>query len=381
MKERLATRALLVVSCLVLVTRGIDARSNMQRENSSQIITNRQLNTTITMEGGDVFGCIDVNLQPSFDHPLLKDHKIQMKPSSLPIGHNIPSPVLHVVSQARLPIVECPIGMVPILRNDGRDQRATHITEQVINMDDQLEEAGIKYRDDFYGVRATINVYGPKVKKDSKDLSQSGIQIDNGPRGHVESIAACYSVAPSFVGDSFVRFHVAWRGILNKTCYDHTCPGFVEVSHNVGLGGRILLVSVYNGPQFAINILIFKDPKTKNWWVTYGEENTPIGYWPSSLFSYIKDKGNFSYWGGHVSGPTASSDSPQIGSGHFASEGNGKAAFMRNIQIVDGNNKLVTPNRYKDVVGTSDTSKYSVDGYEVNNHGIHMYYGGPGNFV
>uniref|UniRef100_A0ACD5W7D4 Uncharacterized protein n=1 Tax=Avena sativa TaxID=4498 RepID=A0ACD5W7D4_AVESA len=272
--------------------------------------------------------------------------------------------------------------MVPILRNDRRDQRATHITEQVINMDDQLEEAGIKYRDDFYGVRATINVYEPKVKKDSKDLSQSGIQIDNGPRGHVGSIAACYSVAPSFVGDSFARFYVAWRdGILNKSCYDHTCPGFVQVSHNVGLGGRILPVSVYNGPQYVINILIFKDPKTKNWWLAYGEENTPIGYWPSSLFSYIKDKGNFSYYGGHVWGPTASSDSPQIGSGHFASEGNGKAAFMRNIQIVDGNNKLVTPDRYKDVVGTSDMRKYSVDGYEVNNHGVHMYYGGPGNFV
>jgi hypothetical protein len=47
------------------------------------------------------------------------------------------------------------------------------------------------------------------VKKDSQDDSQTGIQIDNGPRGHVDSISACYAVSPSS-GDSFARFHVGW---------------------------------------------------------------------------------------------------------------------------------------------------------------------------
>ena len=93
------------------------------------------------------------------------------------------------------------------------------------------------------------------------------------------------------------------------------------------------------------------------------------------------DKGDFSFWGGNVAGPTASLESPQIGSGHFAKEGYGKAAFMRNIQIVDENNKLVTPNGNKALVGTSDIMKYSVDGYEVNKNGMYMYYGGPGVIV
>jgi hypothetical protein len=48
--------------------------------------------------------------------------------------------------------------------------------------------AGIKYYADLYGVRATINVYEPKVKNGSNDSSQTAIQIDNGPRGHVDSI-------------------------------------------------------------------------------------------------------------------------------------------------------------------------------------------------
>ncbi|XBI22799.1 hypothetical protein VPH35_063774 [Triticum aestivum] len=333
------------------------------------------------MEGGDVYDCIDVSVQPTLDHPLLKYHKIQMEPSSVPVEESIKSPSSNGVLQAHLSIVGCAKGMVPILRNNRMGHIASYITEQVINKDEQLEMAGIRYSDDLYGVRATINVYETKVKKDSKDISQS-ILIDNGPKGHEEGVGACYSVAPSITGDSFARFHVVWRdGKLHKPCYDHVCPGFVQVSHRVGLGGRVLPVSVYNGPQYVIDIYIFKDPKTANWWLMYGEEKTPIGYWPSSLFSHIKDKGIFSYWCGFVQGPTASSDSPQIGSGHFAAEGYGKAAFMRNIQIADINNKLVTPNRHKDLLGTSDKMKYSIDGYVVDNHGMHMYYGGPGNLV
>jgi hypothetical protein len=54
---------------------------------------------------------------------------------------------------------------------------------------------------------------------------------------------------------------------------------------------------------------------------------------------------------------------------------------MRNIQIVDGNNKLVTPNKYKNLIGTSDVTKYYVGGYKVDKHGMHIYYGGPGIFL
>jgi hypothetical protein len=31
------------------------------------------------MDDGDVYDCIDVNVQPAFNHPLLKDHIIQVK--------------------------------------------------------------------------------------------------------------------------------------------------------------------------------------------------------------------------------------------------------------------------------------------------------------
>jgi hypothetical protein len=119
---------------------------------------------------------------------------------------------------------------------------------------------------------------------------------------------------------------------------------------------------------------------TKNWWVT-AHGNTPIGYWPGQIFHFMKDKGNFAFWGGVVRGPMASSDSPQMGSGHFAGEGFGKAACIGYIQVVDNDNKLVTPNDKKAFPQTSDKYKYTVDGYKVDHNGMHIFYGGPGAIV
>jgi hypothetical protein len=92
----------------------------------------------------------------------------------------------------------------------------------------------------------------------------------------------------------------------------------------------------------------------------------------------MKDNGNHAFWGGYVQGPTASNDSPEMGSGHFGYEGFGKAAFLKNIQIVDKNNVLVTPNAHLAYPCSSDFIKYTAEGYEVNNYGMHIYYGGPG---
>uniref|UniRef100_A0A8R7PZV0 Neprosin activation peptide domain-containing protein n=1 Tax=Triticum urartu TaxID=4572 RepID=A0A8R7PZV0_TRIUA len=117
MEERQAIRALLLLSYLVLITRGINI-ATMQRETNKEILAHRKVNKTIMMEGGDIYDCIDVSVQPTLDHPLLKYHKIQMEPSSVPVEESIKSPSPNGVLQAHLSIVECPNGMVPILCNN-----------------------------------------------------------------------------------------------------------------------------------------------------------------------------------------------------------------------------------------------------------------------
>jgi hypothetical protein len=40
--------------------------------------------------------------------------------------------------------------------------------------------AGIQYHDDVYGASATLNVWEPKLNKDSKDFIATWVQINNG---------------------------------------------------------------------------------------------------------------------------------------------------------------------------------------------------------
>lgn len=65
--------------------------------------------------------------------------------------------------------------------------------------------------DELYGTRARINVYEPKVKTNSKDMTASIIQINGGPGvGRRDGLGAGSWVSPSYSGDNFARFHVYW---------------------------------------------------------------------------------------------------------------------------------------------------------------------------
>ncbi|KAI3823164.1 hypothetical protein L1987_04596 [Smallanthus sonchifolius] len=41
---------------------------------------------TIESPDGDIIDCVHISHQPAFDHPFLKDHKIQMRPNCHPEG-------------------------------------------------------------------------------------------------------------------------------------------------------------------------------------------------------------------------------------------------------------------------------------------------------
>ncbi|KAM0861506.1 hypothetical protein ACQ4PT_045851 [Festuca glaucescens] len=266
-----------------------------------------------------------------------------MQPSSFPVGLDTEPQFPHSVSQVEPSIIDCPVGIVPVLRNNTSGTTEAHNIYGVGSMGIERAAAGIVYRDDVYGATVTINVWEPKVNKDSKDFSATWVQINNGAGEHTDRIGAGLIVNPSLSGDTFVRFHIAWTdGLEKKVCIDQSCLGFVLVNRKWSPGARLPHVSVYDGPQWETKVNIFKDPKTKNWWVTYGK-NMPVGYWPSGLFTFLYDKGNFAFWGGIVQGPTATSNALQMGSRHFASEGFRRAAAIRNIQILNENNTYVTP--------------------------------------
>ncbi|KQJ92463.1 hypothetical protein BRADI_4g43816v3 [Brachypodium distachyon] len=298
-----------------------------------------------------------------------------MKPSSYPYELHNRSLSLATNSLAQLPTISCPRGTVPILQNSKGGIKKIEGFHRM--QDPHGELAIMKTVDDMYGSRVSINVYEPKVKENTEDLSASWVlMLNKQDASHLESIGAGSIVWPSYSGDNFARFHIAWRdNTLDSVCLDHDCPGFMQVNPRIALGSRIQQVSVYNGPQHFIDVLLFKDPKTKDWWVAFG--GTPIGYWPSSIFSHLKDKVTEAAWSGQVYGPTAQSYFPEMGSGHFASEGFGKAAYVSNIKIVDENNKYFTPDTEKTFARSTKPRCYTVNNFSQDDGGMHVYFGGP----
>ncbi|VAH41471.1 unnamed protein product [Triticum turgidum subsp. durum] len=270
MKENPSISVTILLAYLILAIGGKEVRCVGREDNASGFPLNQKVNKTILVEGGDVYDCIYLNLQPALSHPLLKDHKIQMEPSSFPLSISTKSPSMDVIPQAQLALIECPTGTIPILRNNRRVHMPVETIDKVIT-NEEHEVAGVEYFDVLYGTRAKINIYNPMVKNNSKDLSASWIQINKIIKASVANgIGAGSWVYPSYSGDNLARFHVAW------TCPDHDCGAFVQVSSSVGLGGRLKPVSVYKGPQYMIDVTIFKDPMTRHLWVAYGPQNIHI---------------------------------------------------------------------------------------------------------
>jgi len=120
-----------------------------------------------------------------------------------------------------------------------------------------------------------------------------------------------------------------------------------------------------------------KDPKGGNWWLDYGPGNT-LGYWPSSLLTNLKDNADKIEFGGEIvnTKSTGSHTSTQMGSGHYAEEGFGKASYVADMQVLDADSKvMVSPNLQYFV---ASPNCYNI--YEENSKqdGKYLYYGGPG---
>ncbi|KAK0572116.1 hypothetical protein LWI29_026373 [Acer saccharum] len=70
-----AVKTIKLFSCLYFPS--IDLTSLLQSDHSFNTITRLYLQS----EDGDIIDCVDIYKQPAFDHPALRNHKIQMRPS------------------------------------------------------------------------------------------------------------------------------------------------------------------------------------------------------------------------------------------------------------------------------------------------------------
>ncbi|XP_052184226.1 uncharacterized protein LOC127796204 [Diospyros lotus] len=382
---------------------------------------NKPAALTIESPDGDIIDCVYKRKQPALDHPLLKNHKIQKAPPEMPKKRKMKDQedglgesnydrsssnnssergggAWQIWHQNRR---RCPKGTVPIRRikvhdvlrakslfDFGKKQRSSLPLSRRVDAPDVVSgnghEHAIAYTgasEEVYGARATINVWDPAIETVNEfSLSQIWVLSGSFDGSDLNSIEAGWQVSPELYGDSRPRLFTYWTSDSYQAtgCYNLLCAGFVQTNSRIAIGAAISPVSSIGSSQFDITILIWKDPKLGNWWMGFGD-NTLVGYWPAELFTHLADRATMVEWGGEVVNSRAGGrhTSTQMGSGHFAEEGFGKASYFRNLEIVDGDNSLSSVREISTLAENSNC--YDIKSSFNDPWGTHFYYGGPGN--
>ncbi|CAL4980668.1 unnamed protein product [Urochloa decumbens] len=373
-------------------------RSAQQRREVQSLLKriNKPPVKSIQSPDGDIIDCVHISKQPAFDHPLLKNHIIQMRPSIQPSGQVYDESNIGSITQTWHQNGECPEDTIPIRRTKEEDvMRASSVRmygkkmpdwrriSKLVSMDNPLNdvttghEYGVAYGtgdNEYFGTKMTINVWQPTPQSGDFSLAQLWISAGSYGNQDLNTIEVGWQVYPAMYGDGSTRLFIYWtRDAYNRTgCYNLGCSGFVQTDTRFTIGGSLSPVSTYGGTQYELDILVWKDPNTHNWWLQVGGTN--VGYWPSSIFTRLATSASSVEWGGEVYSPSMTTP---MGSGHFPEEGFGKASYIRTIQVVDSSNQLKSPNGVGLIAGNPNF--YNVkSGVSSDSWGTYIFFGGPG---
>lgn len=395
-------RHFVVVLCVVTAARVCYAAENRFEVLKHLNNLNKPPLKSIKSPDGDIIDCVHISHQAAFDHPSLKNHKIQMSPSYHPEGMNYKTMKVSAENEQRITQLwhsngRCAKGTIPIRRtkkedilrassvkNYGKKQSLSTVAQPNSIDLDLINQSGHQHaiayvQGEFYGAKATMNVWDPQIQQ-SNEFSLSQIWLLGGSfASDLNSIEAGWQVSPDLYGDNNTRFFTYWTSDAYQAtgCYNLLCSGFIQINNEIALGASISPISKYQSSQYDISILVWKDPEQGNWWMQFGNGHV-LGYWPGSLFSYLTDSATMIQWGGEVvnSASDGQHTTTQMGSGHFPEEGFGKSSYFRNVQVVDGSNSLRAP---KDIdTFTEQPNCYDVRTGKNDGWGSYIYYGGPG---
>ncbi|KAG5522131.1 hypothetical protein RHGRI_034351 [Rhododendron griersonianum] len=156
-------------------------------------------------------------------------------------------------------------------------------------------------------------------------------------------------------------------------------PEFFELGYAAGAEAMADVLVVETDNKFRQQ-LPPPDPKHGNWWLQF-RSGSVVGYWPSFLFTHLRNHANMVQFGGEVvnTRPSGTHTLTQMGSGHFSGEGFGKASYFRNLQVVDWDNSLIPVSNLW--VLADHPNCYDIRGGINNVCGNYFYYGGPGRNV
>nr|VDD40199.1 unnamed protein product [Brassica oleracea] len=356
---------------------------------------NKPAVTSFQTEHGDILDCIDINKQLAFDHPLLKNHTIQLRPRNIPKWTVNNSTSKNGGSMPfRQDDISCPFGTVVVKRTTHEDlilsQRLkstgskylTYVTSKDKNIDlTGFHFAMAEYGHNNYGAKVNLSIWEPKVSP--TQFSSASMLIGGGSKEQFQSIRAGWIVY-QWLNRNHSRLYTYWTadGFTKTGCYNTLCPGFVQVSKRVPLGILLEPVSVYDGHQSEVGIVIYKDVVTGNWWLFVHDEM--VGYWPNSLFtkSGLGHGAGLVSYGGEVYSPV-NEKSPGMGSGHFPAEGYTKAAYVNGFEVVCNNDSIFSEPSFPVMMFANTPKCYRVmpGRGQLRVWFDSLFYGGPGGCV
>ncbi|XP_023917149.2 protein neprosin [Quercus suber] len=358
---------------------------------------NKTPKKSFQLENGRTIDCIDINKQPTLDHPSLKNHIVQRKPTSY-AGEINKSSVKASPSPLASTRKSCPHGTVPIQRTTKddllKDRKITNAfikAHRNIGSTDPLKHVNAgtpqlnrdvivrAVLDEYHGISGINSIYNINVTGDKYTFNS--MYVTNFYHSELNLAAAGTMVSTDFNGDSNHHLFVFWGSdTMDKSrgCYNTLCEGFVQVDSRISPGYAITPASVYNGdPLVEVKIKLYEDPKTGNWWIVFGEDNIAVGYYPKD-FVHVYGAATMAWEGYTHSG--SDGVSPPLGSGHRPDHIHNHAAYYRDMRFIKDNLAEEIP-RDDELTSYVAPNCHSIDDLHYSGSpkwGYIFFYGGPG---
>ncbi|KAM7517794.1 hypothetical protein LguiB_016756 [Lonicera macranthoides] len=333
-------------------------------------------------KAGKIYDCVNIYKQPALDHPLLKNHRIEIPRSS---------------TKARRPInMElvngCPKGTVVIARTTKEEllkakslfnsYKSNHFSlkPSATGYDFAGIEMKVEGNKKYQGAEAHIKVEQPSPNVQKQQYSAAIIRLQSGHPSSNSFLQTGWMVNPDLYPDNKTRFHTLWSDVSNgkvSGCFNQYCSGFVITNPQAGLDLPIVPVSVSNKTETTLKISISQNQSTGNWWLRVADIYE-IGYWPKEIFGSLDINGaEKAAWGGLVHSDTPTS--PPMGSGTFVNGRALRTAYMNLVQLREnGGPNFVAPNDTSVQVIESRCYLVSSYGYANPTDGYTFFYGGKG---
>ncbi|CAJ2676169.1 unnamed protein product [Trifolium pratense] len=313
----------------------VDARSKAQLKEQNHFTASDSTMRQVDNE----FKCVDIYKQPALQHPLLKNHKIQLYPTF----------AKHVMQSRPSYDRECPAGKVPIYKRIKRHQFVNNSSSKLSIADLRHYAQSTKefhtvtldstQNQIFYGAFAKISGYNLSVNP--YQYSTSSVIVESGPPSELNSIHAGLGVRPDIYGDSQLRLTTLWTafGSGNPGCSDNKCVGFVQVTQDkeYSLGSvQYPTTPIGASEKYHLEFKIQRDKSTGNWWLIVNNPEVQVGYWPRDIFTHLSTGASKVRFGGETFA-APNTVSPPMGSGRLPQDGFQYSALMGVLQHIDTN--------------------------------------------